>query len=267
MDCLDARWGHSANEYGERFWSLNNDGRYTVAFYAPTAVLLNSHNLSPNESPDGLDDAITELPTPGPICPSASNEENFAIQLKSFANALIRRFPLQKEILSYEQLIYLYNKDLARRNNMSSYVQRVASFLSKTDKQDRYVFNSQSVQRLADAGFFNYMRDTVLGSKPPLLICFACGFEVGGMTRLPIEEHLKSVHSDCTFNKGYKLRSELQEVPIKQESSHAIPVQQAQGKPSNWIHDRTAYQLILDTDGDSRNSDQALHLQLTRLQR
>ena len=233
MDLQNARWGHSANEYGERFWSLNADGRYTVAFYAPTAVLLESHILPPNDTPNGIIDTTTDLPTPGPICPSASNEENFTVQLKSFADVLVRRSPLQKEILSYEQLLYLQNKDLARRNNMSSYVKRVASFLSKTDEQDRYVFNAHSVRRLADAGFFNYMRDTVLGSKPPLLICFACGFEVGGMTKSPVEEHLKSIHSDCTFNKGYKLKSELQEVPAKREPSYSIPVQQAQGKPSD----------------------------------
>ena len=214
MDPFNARWGHSASEFGERFWSQNSDGRYTVAFYPPETIMLEPQQLSPGrwiEKVPGHGPAVASyLPVPGPIRPSHANEENFVLQLQSFANALTQRLPLQKEIMSYKQLVYLHNKDLARRYNMSSYIKRITSFANNTDEQDRYIYNAHCVKELAEAGLFNYPKDTMLGSKPPLLICFACGFEIGGMHDAPVEAHLTSIDSACTFKVGYEMRKEMQ---------------------------------------------------------
>lgn len=216
MNRHNARWGHSINEYTERFWSRNKDGRYTVASYTPKAVLVElAHPQSPGHPSElPLENDLTLLegtPGPGPLNPSQSDEENFIAQLRSFADALTRRVPLQKEIMSYAKLDHLQNKDTARRKNMSSYVERVASFLKQADKQDRYIHNSQSIQELAEAGLFSQSVDATPFTSPPLLICFACGFGVSGMEKDPIERHLSSKESACPFKVGYSHRRKVQE--------------------------------------------------------
>jgi len=222
MNRHNARWGHSINEYGERFWSRNRDGRYTVASYTPKAVLVELAQPQSPGHPSELppDNDLTLLvgtPAPGPLNASHSDEENFTAQLKSFADALTRRVPLQKEIMSYTQLDHLQNKDTARRKNMSSYVERVASFLKKADKQDRYIHNDQSIHELAEAGLFNQSVDATLITNPPLLICFACGFGVSGMEKDPIERHLSSEESACPFKVGYSHRRRVQEQTRNEE--------------------------------------------------
>ena len=210
-------WGYSANDRGERFWSVNADGRYTVGFYAPTVRMsesdvhfqIRSSEWKPMSASEALFSPF--LPEPGPINPSQSDGERYNNQLKMFSKALAERAPLRKEVMVYSQLVHLQNKDLANELNMFSYVKRVASFLDEAGKRDEYIPTGQPVKTLAEAGFFSQSsQKSMFGPRAPRLICFACGFETTDMRQNRIDDHLRHEESGCSMKLGYRLRQEIQ---------------------------------------------------------
>lgn len=183
-----ACWGHTSNAYGERFWSANHDGRCTVASYTPAPSTVDEER-SANEEMDIDTDILGH-----------DDGENFTIRLRSFSDTLLRRVPLQKQIMTHTQRIRLENKDIARSNNMSYTFQRVCSFSKERDEGDRYIHNGKSVYELAEAGLFHHSFDT----KIPLLICFACGFELSGTDEDPLGPHSKDEDGACPMIMGYR---------------------------------------------------------------